>query len=324
MHEFEQEVTKLADCINAGQDWPLYREGETVDQTVKRIYGDDPPDWVIDRERDEIQLLKRNYKVGAYISDLHHRMWLKRHPNDAVVLINRLNRLDYDAFFMKVQYIFKFKARPDIFMKKLNPRKYFLPYSVDPEKYFPSDDKDVDVSLIGNSAPNSKIYPLRSHMASHLPEYCNKHGLTLVFKTNTPLRTSKARHVTNYDGRKFEDDPQYILRKRYADTLGRTRFFLFCGGKCMYPVQKYFEGMASGCVCLANEPIHAKELGFIDGETYVKVNEETWEDKLNYYLENPEEANKISRTGRELVLKRHTHEIRAKEFIKMLKEHGEN
>jgi len=52
----------------------------------------------------------------------------------------------------------------------------------------------------------------------------------------------------------------------------------------------------------------------------VKINEENWEEKLDYYLENPEKAKQIAENGREHIVKYHNHQVRAKTFIRILEE----
>ena len=67
-------------------------------------------------------------------------------------------------------------------------------------------------------------------------------------------------------------------------------------------------------------PGAAKELGFIDGKTYVEINEQNWRNKMAYYLGNPSQAKSIATEARKLILSCHNHSIRARQFIEMLKE----
>ena len=102
-HEFEKAVGEIADCKWAGPGWPLHKPGETVDQAVRRIYGNNPPDWVIDRESDVPLNKDRNYRVGHHISDIHGRGGLGLRTTRA--LVNLINRMEYDAVFLKAPYI---------------------------------------------------------------------------------------------------------------------------------------------------------------------------------------------------------------------------
>ena len=306
-YEFEQELAKKADCIHAGPGWPLYREGETVDQTVKRIYGGDSPDWVIDRERVEILNPNRDYFVGHNLTDIHGRAGSNiGNPKD---LLKVINTIGYDAVFMKAPYIYNCEVPPTYYIDHLQPKMFFLPYSIDPEKYYPRFPKKWDITFIGSSASR---YPFRESVKSELPQFCEKHGFTVLIKHKGPRPCLYAA--------KQENDPEFYVRDRYADALGRSRFFPFCGGIHGYPVQKYFEVPASGCISLATKVLGVGDaLGLVDGENYVEVTKSNWKKWLLYYDKNKDEAQHVIRNGRKLMLTRHTHEVRVQEFLKMLK-----
>lgn len=305
-HEFEQELGKHADCIHAGPGWPLYKEGETVDQTVKRIYGNDPPEWVIDRERVEKLKPDRQYMVGHNLTDIHGRISAGvRNPQKLLKLINNIG---YDAIFMKAPYIYNAKVPPSYFIDYLKPSWYYIPYSIDPDKFYPRFPKKHDVTLIGSVAAR---YPIRNAAWNELPEFCHQYGLTCLMNNRGPR--------PSWTAAKWENDPRYYIRDRYAEALGQSRFFIFCGGIHGYPVQKYFEVPASGCLPLADKLRGVgKSLGFVDGETYVIVDKRSWRKQILYYNEKYAEASKIIENGRKLILKRHTHQIRVREFLEIL------
>ena len=308
-HEFEQELAKEAECIFAGEGWPQHKPGETVDQTVKRLYGNDPPDWVIDWERIEKLNPKRSYLVGQHLTDLHGR--LKLGIRNSAKLLKHLNSVGYDALFMKTKYIYNTTVPPTYFTDNLKPRWFFLPYSVNPRKFYPRN-KIYDITMIGSM---SKRYPIRSTIWHQLEEFCYMYRLTSLMSNQAPVPSWTAAHHQN-------ENPNYYIRKRYAEALGQSRFFAFCPSIYNYPIQKYFEVPASGCVAVAGKLIGGvgEELGFIDGETYVEVTRLNWEKKLLYYIHNPYKASKIIENGRKLIMEHHTHEIRVQEFICMLEE----
>jgi len=305
-HEFEQELAKHTDCVNAGPGWPLYREGETVDQTVKRIYGDDPPEWVIDRERVEKLNPNRQYMVGHHLSDIHGR--ISAGVRSPEMLLELINKIGYDAIFMKAPYIYNAKVSPTYFTEYLKPPWYFVPYSVDPDKFYPRFPKKHDITLIGSVAER---YPLRNAVWAEMPEFCRQHGLTYLMNNKGPR--------PSWEAAKWENDPEYYIRDRYAEALGLSRFFIFCGGIYGYPVQKYFEVPASGCLPLVDKLKGVGDfLGFVDGENYVVVNKNNWKERLLYYHKHEDEAQRIIENGRKLVLSRHTHKIRTQEFLNIL------
>lgn len=306
-HEFEQAVGKIADCKWAGVGWPLHKPGETVDETVRRIYGNDPPDWVIDRESAEPLKSRRKYKVGHHLSDIHGRIGLGIKTSKD--LLKLINRMEYDAVFMKAPYIYGLRESHAFFIKHLKPKWYILPYSVDVEKFKPLFPKEYDVMLVGSVAVR---YPIRARAWNKLPDFCDQHGLRLLMKKEGPR--------PSWEAAKWENDPRYYIRNRYAEAVGRSHFFIFCGGIHGYPVQKYFEVPAAGCLSLT-APLRGigKDLGFINRKTYVEIDKNSWAKEILYYRENEGEAQHIIDNGRRLICKRHTHDIRAQEFLKMLR-----
>ena len=317
MHQFEMKVGEHVKGIWAGDGWPLFKGyEETIHTAVNRLYGDDHPEWVMDRQRDENLNYPRSYRIGAYLSDIHAMRGMGVTMQDGPRgVIRFVNKIGYDAVFMKAMYYCNSEHPDDMFLKQLKPTVYFLPYSVDTELFKPRV-KKTDVAMIGSIGKR----PLRRLFADQLPEFCRKRGLSSIV---APQRTSPIPGRSGFNAVKIENWPGVYVRSNYAKLLGKTRFLVFCSGRRLYPIQKYFEGMAAGCVCVADRPSSAEELGFVDGENYVEVSAENWESKLDYYIRNPGEAERIAENGRKLIMERHTHDIRAREFISLLKNYPE-
>lgn len=307
-HDFEQEVGKLVDGVWAGKGWSLYVENELFERTVERVMPD--ADWVIDRERNTPLPHNRDYKVACYLSDLHSRGGAKI-KNDPEKHIELINRVGYDAVFLKYEEIHSFNLDPHIFMNELEPHVFFLPWSVDTEEFKPKRTKRWDIAFIGTV--RGRVYPFRAILERDLSDFCRQRNLRILF-------SKRAGNLTSFTNQQLYNHPDYYFGPRYADALSKTSFFVFGCSIFRYPLVKYFESSASGCVAVANEPSSAEKLGFVDGETYVSVTKENWKSKLDYYLEHPEEANNIAINARKLILERHTHEIRAKQFVKCLRE----
>ena len=307
-HEFEQAMSKLAECKHAGLGWPLHRPSESVDETVRRVMPD--ADWVIDRERCEKHDPSRRYKIATYASDLHAFYLCKyRTPQE---YLNHLNSIGVDAVFLRYKYVYGTNAPEDLFMKELNPKWFFLPWSVDPEWFKPKKPKRWDVTFIGSVHP--RIYPLRQALWMGLPTFCANKKLTLL-RRKPPTGKLFEEKVAD-----LQRHQTYLVGKKYADAIGESKFFAFGNSRFRYPLLKCVEGASAGCIVFMDSPGAAKELGFIDGKTYVKINEQNWRNKMIYYLENPRQAKSIAEDARKLILNRHTHKIRARHFIDMLKE----
>ncbi|HUW44770.1 MAG TPA: glycosyltransferase [Dehalococcoidia bacterium] len=305
-HEFEQAVGKLAECQWAGEGWPLHKPNEFMNETVKRVMPD--ADWVFDRDDGFNPPSNRHYKVGAFLSDLHGK-WSKNIQTPRG-FVNLINTAGYDAVFLKYLHIYGTSAPPDLFLKSLNPRVYFLPWSVDPDKFKPLE-KTIDAAFLGRKGP---VYPLRNRLWRELPQFCGERRLRLLMREPPKLESFK-RKISDYKG-----DSRYIVGEDYEKTLGQTRMLLFGSSRYRYAIQKYTEGASTGCLVMADEPSDAAALGLVDGETYVTITATNWKHKLDYYLGHPSEAERIAGNGRRLILERHTHRHRAEEFLRSLED----
>lgn len=186
----------------------------------------------------------------------------------------------------------------------------WLPLSVDGNRFkrlaLP---KIADVCLFGNINP--LVYPFR------------------VRAVNAVIRSAKYGMFVS---------PSY--GENYVREINQSKLFLTCSGMWKFPVMKYYESMACGTALVADDPIDADELGFKPDENYVSVADaytpkaenpsypllgDEWEfredvlmGKLDYYLTHVGARDRIAEAGEELVRKRHTDEVRAKELYEML------
>jgi len=305
-HEFEQEVAKHCECKFAGEGWPLYRAEEPMDLTVKRVMPD--ADWVIDRDNNlhnrKPSKRKRRYKIGLFLSDLHgkHHYGL----NNPVLFADFVNEAGYDAVFMRYRLLYGTSYQPDVVWRRLSPRTYFIPWSVDPDKFKPSREKHIDVSSLGSAY---KCYPLRREINKGLPFVCR--GRKLVHKPAPSGATYERSIPAMKEG-------GFIVGEDYERTLADTRIFITGCSKYRYPLQRFFQATAAGCMLMVNQPSDAKELGFYNDRQYFMIDENTWEPALSYFLDHPDEVRVIARSGRKNTLLNHTHRVRAEEFLEVL------
>ena len=299
-HGFEQEVAKLADCKWAGEGYPEYKEGENIHETVTRVMPD--ADWVIANKNTLLPAKEnRTYRVGVMLSDLHAKF--DHNIFTAVMFREHLKTLNYDAFFMKYLEVHNTRVNPHLFKESFNGQIYHLPWSINPERFTPLE-KTVDASFLGRVGG---IYPLRVSMWEDMYYACR--GYKIV-RSLSPPGTTFDRDV-NTIGHEYVGD-------KYSDLLNHTRIMLFGSSKYRYPVQKYFEASASGCVMLADNPSTAKRLGLKDRVNFVDVNEYDWRDEVQYYLQDKEACLRIGESARVNALEKHTHAVRAREFIEMI------
>jgi len=115
-----------------------------------------------------------------------------------------------------------------------------------------------------------------------------------------------------------------LMRGSYAEAISRCKAMVFDGSRYGLAVMKYFECLGTNTLAIARRPGDADELGFIDGETYVEINEDNLVEKIMYYIENDDERRRISLNGYKLVRERHTTELRASQLYGILEELVEN
>jgi hypothetical protein len=104
----------------------------------------------------------------------------------------------------------------------------------------------------------------------------------------------------------------------YAKEISRAKIFLTCDSIHHFPLLKYFEAPACGTLLAAPGSSELADLGFIDGETFVAIDETNFKEKVEYYLQNEALRNSITQKGYELIQERHTTAIRALEMIKTI------
>ena len=160
-------------------------------------------------------------------------------------------------------------------------------------------------------AYRKKVYPLRHRIVNELPSFCQEKGWRYLVKGRPPGKTIER----NIEKLKSEG---YIVGDLYGKVIASSKIFLFGNSIFRYPLSKYFEIMGSRTLVMANEPQNAKDLGFVDGENYISVDTGNWKEKLDYYLENDDERERIALNGYNHVRQHHSVERRSKQLIDFL------
>lgn len=297
-------MAKQCECKFAGEGWSDYVPNESIDETVKRLYGTNYPDWVIDKDNNlhEKKPKNRRYKIGHFMSDLHG----KHHYDitSPVEYAKLVNEAEYDAVFMRYPLLYGTSYQPKVIHDWITCDKHWVPWSVD-DKYYHPKVKKTDVAFIGTTGA---CYPLRNMIWENL--YYVARGYK-VLREQAPRGKTYERSVDSLK-------EKHLVGERYRDALAEVRILLFGCSIYRYELQKFFEAPASGCLVMSNAPAMAKRLGFIDGETYVEVDEGNWEDKLIEVLEDEYLVKRIARKGMKNVLMNHNHDKRASQFLEVL------
>lgn len=128
----------------------------------------------------------------------------------------------------------------------------------------------------------SKHYPVR-YKVRDLLEGPNVNGAYLKYPHFAPLLGK------NIDMIKYF--------RYYADFLSSGKIFLFYNGIKGRTVAKYVEGLASGSLMMAPFPIGGGLYHLEPDKNFVDVNEQNFEDKIQYYLEDENERLRITKNG---------------------------
>ena len=82
-----------------------------------------------------------------------------------------------------------------------------------------------------------------------------------------------------------------------------------------YALPKFFEAMACRTLVLSDSPAGAGALHFEPGVNFVEISLEDYREKVDYYLENEKERERIVDNAFKMVHRYHTCEIRARELL---------
>lgn len=105
-----------------------------------------------------------------------------------------------------------------------------------------------------------------------------------------------------------------LLQRSFRSKLSDSKYSYTCGSGLDMPIRKFFEIPAAGSVLVCRSFRGSRELGFRAGENYLECEPSDIIDVHNFLERNPERAQEIADAGRELVLRKHSVDARAKQI----------
>lgn len=232
--------------------------------------------------------------LSGWLADIH-----KMNPDPQIPGIDK-----FDIVLVPMFDLFRQTILPHLHHAKL----WWKPWGVPGWIFYPpaEDRRSVDVF----TGPGGHFYPLRTFMLRRLQQEAQA-GLKLHYSPGL-TREVKDRFKT--------DCPAFDAHQKwYADSIRDAKVFAFCPGVCGYPVQKYLEAMACGCLVVAPLPRDAERLGFVDGHTMVDCGPDDFMEKIHYYLQHEGERQAITDAAAELVRQKYTCEAQVKDMIGKLR-----
>ncbi|MBN8207254.1 glycosyltransferase family 1 protein [Bacillus sp. NTK071] len=222
--------------------------------------------------------------------------------------------IPYGLIMHDLQYKMHQRRR---FIKRENVQHIFVNYRTAFEKWYPA--------YINRMIWFPHHVPRSIYKNHHLSRDNNYVMIGAIYKELYPLRVAILNKYHNHPDFTYFPHPGYHAMdhsKRgykvgvdYSKELNNAKIFFTCDSNYHFPLLKYFEVLACGTLLLASGSEELRELGFIDGKTYVEINQSNFAEKAKYYLDNEEERITIAKRGEELIRERHSTEIRAQELI---------
>lgn len=224
---------------------------------------------------------------GIFIEDVHHDV-----PR---IQVEKAGEFNIETIFHRFNFPFhKFhrKARVDF-------RCIWLPHSINMERFTDNIEKDKDILHTG--VVNRHFYPHRCVAVNLLK---NKSYFTLVERPRDSVTKERSKN--------------WPIDRDYDNLLQSARICITGGSAFNAPVQKYVEIPAAGSVLMSNWFPDLGLMGFRDGYNMVAYCKENVVDAVEELLGDEEKIREVSKNGLDLILERHTSEIRSMQFVNFI------
>lgn len=210
----------------------------------------------------------------------------------------------YNNLYLLTPYAYSY----NIFNYKLKTKIFYLPHCVNNTVEFNTNPKKK-ILISGRGVKNYTRYPMRVKMF----QLSMKNNNLEYFKPDHPYRVNINEIYNVTCGHKFINLLNSYL-VCFCDDLISCSPYIVC---------KFFEIMTSGSLLLAslsNSKKYFDNLGFIENEDYILLNENNMIEKINYVLDenNIDEINKIRYNGYIKANKYHNSEFRAKQLNEII------
>lgn len=267
-----------------------FNSSRDILNVIKYLYGEDVPDAIIMWD------IEGSGWAGNFTNldkiDCLKVFWTVDTHNDAVPHCLKYLK-DAKINLILTTYDKAQESQYTKIFKTLGVPIEFYPFSVDPDIFRPMGiPHKYDVAVIGNMS--SSYYPIRNRAHETLKD--------AGYRYHHPFMK------------------QYV-REEFARHINECKICVTCSGSFKGLVQKYYEVTSCGTLLMADRCMDLEEQHFISGHNFVEINEGNILEKVQHYLSHPEEAQRIADQGRADILTYHTHDIRAKELIEILKKY---
>uniref|UniRef100_A0A6M3KJ62 Putative glycosyltransferase n=1 Tax=viral metagenome TaxID=1070528 RepID=A0A6M3KJ62_9ZZZZ len=280
-HFFVSEFEKHHDVIW----WGPLRDGYDESRPITDVVNEHKPDILFKygfRMPFEIDMDKVKIPKTIYLVDYFPAF--KNYAGCKQQYYEYLKKVQFDVVFVPVTYMVNY-----VYRTRITSHPVIMPFSVNTD-YFKKMDikKTIDVSAM--FIIRDDVYPNRRMVVE------------AISRMNIRSYLKK------------------ICMKDYLVTLNASRIFVTSNNIFGSLSMKYTECMSCGTFMLADKPEDLEEFGYKDGKhlvIYKDIND--MKNKINYYLENEEEREKIAKKGMDFVRKNYSNKatvIRFTDYIK--------
>lgn len=112
-----------------------------------------------------------------------------------------------------------------------------------------------------------------------------------------------------------------LIHEKYVDAINTSKMMVCANGTYNEVTMKYLEVMACGTLFVTDEPNDSEWFGFEDGHNIVFYDKADWSEmraRVEKYLSDDKERSRVAENGLELVMSRHTNEVRITELLRQI------
>ena len=222
-------------------------------------------------------------------------------------------KIDYHEKY-KIDHYFGYL--PDSFFYKYYPKNFKYKeifYGVEPKLYenLTPFSKRIKNKILCSGAAASKKFSSRIIDALR-----GDHNMWRHYRLRTKCIDLPYVDYTTTLQHEFVNDKYPLLLMKYCGSIA---------AHSMYPVIKYWESTAAGCLTFmeVTEKNKADILGFKNGENAIFINEKNYENKLSDFISDPSNSKwaEIAENGRNYTMKNLTNDTAADSLVSLFKEY---
>ena len=250
--------------------------------------------WYSTEDKEDIVIVLRG--LEEYNPSYKHLnlMWNISHPN----LISKEENEKYDIVFIASE---KYANKVS---KDVNTLVKPLIQCTDLEVFYPKIDNELknDLLFVGNT---------RGVYREIIKDVMNtKHEVSIYglgWKEFIDEKYIKGEFIENNQLNKYYSSCKILLNDHWKDMVEKE-----------FTSNRLFDALACGTFIISDKMSTTEHL--LKGSVVTYENSEDLDEKINYYLNHPEERQKLAKKGQEEVLKNHTFDNRVNTIIETLKE----